>query len=108
MFAPCTTISKRGHSTIDINAFWSLFQSVFKTIGKENTCFKTGFLKTCLKYYNMCFIRLTKQVGARQLKPFFVKTDGEFACNRCEYTCDKKMRLRFHIEEVQQGAAGEF
>ena len=28
------------------------------------------------------------------------KTDGEYACEKCEYTCDKKMRLRYHIEEV--------
>ena len=28
------------------------------------------------------------------------KTDGEYKCDKCEYTCDKDKLLRFHIEAV--------
>ena len=28
------------------------------------------------------------------------KTDGEYACDKCEYTGDKKQRLIYHVEAV--------
>ena len=70
---------------------------LFSFINKDDL---NGDKETLSKFNKRCNLCKEGEVHEKCTTGPNFKTDGEFACNKCEYTCDKKMRLRFHIEAV--------